>query len=57
MPTPRATLDWFGCATFRLRVGELRVFYDVTQTTVQILAIVAKAVADRWLAEEGAPEA
>lgn len=42
---------------FRLRVGEIRVFYDVQETCVEVLAIVAKAQADRWLAEEGAPEA
>jgi len=24
----RATLDWFGCATFRLRIGELVIFLD-----------------------------
>jgi len=38
---------------FRLRVGDLRVFYDVTDETVEILAIVTKAQAERWLAEKG----
>jgi L-ascorbate metabolism protein UlaG (beta-lactamase superfamily) len=28
MPAAPATLDWFGCATFRLRVGELVIFLD-----------------------------
>jgi mRNA interferase RelE/StbE len=30
---------------FRLRVGDIRVFYDVTETQVQVLAIVTKAAA------------
>jgi mRNA-degrading endonuclease RelE of RelBE toxin-antitoxin system len=38
---------------FRLRVGELRVFYDVTNETVEVLAIVTKDQAERWLAEQG----
>jgi mRNA-degrading endonuclease RelE of RelBE toxin-antitoxin system len=38
---------------YRLRVDELRVFYDVTEGQVQILAIVAKVDADAWLAEMG----
>jgi len=42
---------------FRLRVGEVRVFYDVTDETVEVLAIVTKAEAARWLAEEGTPDA
>jgi mRNA-degrading endonuclease RelE of RelBE toxin-antitoxin system len=40
---------------FRLRVGDIRVFYDVTKTAVEILAIVEKAEAQRWLDEEGTP--
>jgi mRNA interferase RelE/StbE len=38
---------------FRLRVDEVRVFYDVSGRTVEILAIVSKADADAWLAEMG----
>lgn len=34
---------------YRLRVGEVRIFYDVSGTTVAILAIVAKSEAERWL--------
>ncbi len=34
---------------FRLRVGDVRVFYDVTESTVEILAIVPKAEASDWL--------
>jgi mRNA interferase RelE/StbE len=42
---------------YRLRVGEVRVFYDVTAEAVEVLAIVTKAEATRWLAERGAPDA
>lgn len=38
---------------FRLRVGETRVFYDVREQTVEVLAIVAKKQAERWLGEQG----
>jgi mRNA interferase RelE/StbE len=38
---------------YRLRVGEIRVFYDVTETKVEVLAIVAKAQAQAWLDEQG----
>lgn len=38
---------------FRLRVGEIRVFYDVVGDTVHVIAIVAKSDAASWLAEEG----
>jgi mRNA-degrading endonuclease RelE of RelBE toxin-antitoxin system len=40
---------------YRLRVGEVRVFYDVTETTVQVLAIVAKLEANSWLAQFAKP--
>ncbi len=42
---------------YRLRVGEVRVFYEVTREVVEILAIVTKAEAARWLAEHGTPSA
>ena len=42
---------------YRLRVGEVRVFYDVTSEAVEILAIVSKAEAARWLGEHGTPDA
>jgi mRNA interferase RelE/StbE len=42
---------------YRLRVGEVRVFYDVTYETVEILAVVTKGEAGRWLADHGAPDA
>jgi mRNA interferase RelE/StbE len=41
---------------YRLRVGEILIFYDVTGTIVQILAIVAKSEADSWLAQFANPE-
>ena len=41
---------------FRLRVDDIRVFYDVTSQAVEILAIVSKAEAEAWLAKEGVPE-
>jgi mRNA interferase RelE/StbE len=41
---------------FRLRVGEIRVFYDVSGDVVEILAIVAKPEADSWLEQFGNPE-
>jgi mRNA-degrading endonuclease RelE of RelBE toxin-antitoxin system len=40
---------------YRLRVGDIRVFYDVTEAQVQVLAIVTKAEAQSWLDQEGAP--
>ena len=41
---------------YRLRVGEIRVFYDVIGDTVEILAIVSKSEAESWLAQFGSPE-
>jgi mRNA-degrading endonuclease RelE of RelBE toxin-antitoxin system len=38
---------------YRLRVGEIRVFYDVVGGEVHSLAIVRKLDAERWLSEEG----
>ena len=40
---------------YRLRVDDTRVFYDVTETQVQVLAIVTKAEAQAWLDEQGTP--
>jgi mRNA-degrading endonuclease RelE of RelBE toxin-antitoxin system len=42
---------------YRLRVGEVRIFYDVTPEAVEVLAIVTKAEATRWFAERGTPDA
>jgi mRNA-degrading endonuclease RelE of RelBE toxin-antitoxin system len=40
---------------YRLRVGDIRVFYDVTETQVQVLAIITKTDAQAWLDEQGTP--
>ncbi|SRR6266545_6027294 len=34
---------------FRLRVGDFRVFYDVSEGEVQVLAVVLKSEAGSWL--------
>jgi mRNA-degrading endonuclease RelE of RelBE toxin-antitoxin system len=34
---------------YRLRIGELRVFYDISEGIVEILAIVPKSAASEWL--------
>ena len=41
---------------YRLRVNDIRVFYDVTETAVEILAIIAKAEAQKWLDYAGTPD-
>ena len=41
---------------FRLRLGDVRIFYDVSGSTVEILAIVAKSEAESWLAQFGSRE-
>jgi mRNA-degrading endonuclease RelE of RelBE toxin-antitoxin system len=41
---------------YRLRVDDVRVFYDVSGTTVEILAIVTKPEAEVWLALFANPE-
>jgi mRNA-degrading endonuclease RelE of RelBE toxin-antitoxin system len=41
---------------YRLRVGETRVFYDVTDEAVEVLAIVAKKQARTWLEGHGTPD-
>ena len=38
---------------YRLRVNEMRLFYDVLGGRVEILAIVTKADVAAWLAAEG----
>lgn len=40
---------------YRLRVDEWRIFYDVSGSTVEILAIVPKSEAETWLAQFGNP--
>jgi len=38
---------------YRLRVGDVRVFYDVSDSRVEVLAIVNKSDAAEWLARFG----
>lgn len=40
---------------YRLRVEDVRVFYDVAEKTAEILAIVSKDEADKWLRKAGEP--
>ena len=42
---------------YRLRVDEIRVFYDVAEDRVEVLAIVSKAEAQAWLSDAGTPSA
>jgi mRNA-degrading endonuclease RelE of RelBE toxin-antitoxin system len=37
---------------YRLRIGDVRVFYDVAGDRVEVLAVVSKAQADAWLQQE-----
>ncbi len=41
---------------YRLHVDEVRVFYDVTDQAVEVLAIVEKSEAAKWLKRHGEPE-
>jgi mRNA interferase RelE/StbE len=40
---------------YRLRVGEVRVFYDVADGVVEVLAVVPKSETTAWLAQFGKP--
>lgn len=42
--------------SYRLRVGDVRVFYDVVESVVEILAVVSKPDASAWLDEKGEQE-
>jgi mRNA-degrading endonuclease RelE of RelBE toxin-antitoxin system len=41
---------------YRFRVDEFRVFYDVRESRVEVLAIVVKSSTAVWLAERGEQE-
>ena len=41
---------------YRLRVGDIRVFYDVSGQCVEVLAIVFKPYTERWLKQHGVPK-
>lgn len=38
---------------FRLRVDDTRVFYDISEKTVEVLAIISKAEVEAWLEVHG----
>ncbi len=42
-----------GSPGFRLRLGDIRVFYDIRDGEVWVIAIVPKADADDWLRKAG----
>jgi mRNA-degrading endonuclease RelE of RelBE toxin-antitoxin system len=42
-----------GSPEYRLRVGDVRVFYDVAESQVRIVAIVPKNGAEDWLRKAG----
>jgi mRNA-degrading endonuclease RelE of RelBE toxin-antitoxin system len=48
-------LRGIGRPQYRLRVGDVRVFYDVENSTVEVLAIISKSEAAAWLARIGNP--
>jgi mRNA interferase RelE/StbE len=57
--TSRSRIKWLRGLLrpqYRLRAGEVRVFYDVSGPTVEVLAIVAKSEAQSWLAQFADPE-
>ena len=41
---------------FRLRVGEFRIFYDIAEPNVHVLAVVKKSESISWLDEKGEAE-
>jgi len=38
---------------YRLRVGEIRIYYDVTAPTVEVLGIIEKSKSKAWLEKAG----
>jgi mRNA-degrading endonuclease RelE of RelBE toxin-antitoxin system len=40
---------------YRLRVDDIRVFYDVVGEVVEIIAVIAKSQTAQWLSREGIP--
>lgn len=38
---------------YRLRIGDYRIFYDVSESRVEVLAIIPKSEAAKWLSEAG----
>jgi mRNA-degrading endonuclease RelE of RelBE toxin-antitoxin system len=46
-------LQGMSCPQYRLRVDEIRLFYDVAEAKVQVLAIIPKSKSAEWLEEMG----
>lgn len=40
---------------YRLRAGDIRVYYDVSERTVEVLGIVQKNKSELWLKKAGEP--
>jgi mRNA-degrading endonuclease RelE of RelBE toxin-antitoxin system len=40
---------------YRLRVGEIRIYYDISGSTVEILGIIEKGKSKEWLEKAGEP--
>ena len=40
---------------YRLRINELRAFYDVVEQRVVVVAIIPKSLSEEWLGEHGVP--
>ena len=40
---------------YRLRVADFRIFYDVAEPEVHVLAVVAKQLTDDWLEQHAIP--
>ena len=49
-------LRGLGRPQYRLRVDDVRVFYDISNSSVEILAIVSKAELESWLSQHGKAE-
>ena len=41
---------------YRLRVDEMRIFYDVVEGSVEVIAVIPKGRTHTWLAENSTPE-
>ncbi len=41
---------------YRLRVDDIHIYYDVIETSVEVIAIISKSEANDWLAREGEEE-
>ena len=49
-------LRGFSRPQYRLRIGDLRIYYDVSSSTVEVLAIVEKPKSVEWLKKAGEPK-